>query len=84
MIKPRSDLAIENADGELIVLDKAAGAVHQLNPSASFVWNCLGDGLSVDEIALMFSRAFDIDSATALSDVQAALAEFESLELLVD
>jgi len=27
-MKPRPDLAIENADGELIVLDKAAGKVH--------------------------------------------------------
>jgi hypothetical protein len=33
----RTDLAIEEADGELIVLDKPAGKVHQLNASASFI-----------------------------------------------
>ena len=83
-MKPRPDLAIENVDGELIVLDKAAGKVHQLNLSASFVWNCLSDGLAIDEIALMLSEAFDLEPETALSDVQAALAQFEGLALVVE
>ena len=83
-MKPRPDLATENVDGELIILDKAAGKVHQLNSSASFVWNCLSDGLAVDEIALMFSEAFDVEPETALSDVQAALAQFEGLALVVE
>ena len=83
-MKPRPDLAIENADGELIILDKAAGKVHQLNSSASFVWNCLSDGLAIDEIALMLSEAFDIEPETARSDVQAALAQFEGLALVVE
>lgn len=83
-MKPRLDLAIENADGELIVLDKVAGKVHQLNSSASFVWNCLGDGHAIDEITLMFSKEFDVEPATARSDVKAALAEFDSLALIVE
>ena len=83
-MKPRPDLAIENADGELIILDKAAGKVHQLNSSASFVWSCLSDGLAIDEIALMLSEAFDVEPETALSDVQAALAQFEGLALVVE
>ena len=70
-MKPRPDLAIENADGELIVLDKVAGKVHQLNSSASFVWNCLSDGLAIDEIAHMLAEAFDVEPETALSDVEA-------------
>ena len=83
-MKPRTDLAIENVDGELIVLDKTAGKVHQLNASASFVWGCLNDGLAIDEIALMLSEACDIDPETALSDVHAVLAQFEGLALVVE
>ena len=83
-MKPRPDLAIENADGELIVLDKSAGKVHQLNSTASFVWTCLSDGLAVDEIALMLSEAFDVEQEAALSDVQAALTQFEGLALVVE
>ncbi len=84
MMKPRPDLAVEDVDGELIVLDKAAGKVHQLNSSASFIWTCLSDGLGIDQIVLMFSEEFDVEPATALTDVQTALAEFESLALVVE
>ena len=81
-MKPRPDLAIENADGELIVLDKAAGKVHQLNSSASFVWTGLGEGLAIEEIAHQLSEAFDIEPETALSDVRAACSQFEGLALV--
>ena len=83
-MKPRTDLAIEEADGELIVLDKTAGKVHQLNSSASFVWTCLSEGLAIDEIAFELSKAFDIEPETALSDVQATLAQFEGLALVIE
>ena len=83
-MKPRPDLAIENADGEFIVLDKAPSKVHQLNSSASFVWYCLSDGLSIDEIAHMLSETFDVEQEAALFDVQAALAQFEDLALVVE
>ena len=83
-MKPRPDLAIENAYGELIVLDKAAGQVHQLNSSASFVWTCLSEGLAIDEIALELSEAFDIEPETALSDVRRTIEQFEELALTVE
>ena len=83
-MKPRPDLAIKNTDGELIVLHKAAGRVHQLNSSASFVWSCLSDGLDIDEIAQMLSEAFDIEPQTALADVKDVLAQFEGLALVVE
>ena len=83
-MKTRSDLAIEDADGELIILDKVAGKVHQLNSSASFVWKCLGDGLATDEIAVMLSEAFDVEPESALSDVRAAIVSFEDLALVVE
>lgn len=83
-MKPRSDLAIENVDGELVVLDKAAGKVHQLNSSASFVWTCLSEGLAMDEIALELSATFDIEPESALTDVRAALAQLKGLKLVVE
>jgi hypothetical protein len=81
-MKPRPDLAIENVDGELVVLDKAAGKVHQLNPSASFVWSCLSDGLDTREIAVGLAEAYGIEPQNALADVQATLAQFEGLSLV--
>ena len=84
MIKPRPDLAIENVDGELIVLDKAASKVHQLNTSASFIWTCLSDGLDINETVILFSEVFDVEPAPALSDVQTTLAAFANLALVVE
>jgi hypothetical protein len=82
ILKPRPDLVIEIADGELIILDKAAGKVHQLNSSASFVWQCISDGLGAEEIALQLSETFDIERENALADVRAAVAQFEALALI--
>lgn len=82
ILKPRPDLAIEIADGELIILDKAAGKVHQLNSSASFIWQCINDGLGTEEIALQLSEAYGIERQTALVDVRAAVAQFEALALV--
>ena len=83
-MKPRPDLAIENVDGELIVLDKKAGKVHRFNSSASFVWSCLSDGLAPQEMALLLSEAFDIELDAALSDVKSAISQFEGLALVVE
>jgi len=41
-------------------------------------------GHAIDEIALMFSEAFDVEPETAQSDVQDALAQFEDLALIVE
>lgn len=83
-MKPRSDLAVENADGELIVLDKVAGKVHQLNSSASFVWNCLDDGVAVSDIAQMLAEECDIERQTALEDVEKVIAQLKDLALIVE
>jgi hypothetical protein len=83
-MKLRPDLATEMVDGEMIVLDKAAGQIHQLNSSASFIWGCLVDGHGPDEMALTLSDAFDISQEAALSDVSAAIEELRRLDLVVD
>jgi hypothetical protein len=84
ILKQRPDLAIEDADGELIILDKTAGKVHQLNLTASFVWNCMSEGLAIDEIARKLAEAFDIEQESALSDVRAAIVSFKDLALVIE
>ncbi len=81
-MKVRSDLVVENAEGELIVLDKDGGKVHQLNQSAALIWSSLGEGLGTDEIAKLLTDAFEVEHERAISDVQAAVAQFTELGLL--
>jgi hypothetical protein len=80
----RTDLAIEEADGELIVLDKPAGKVHQLNASASFICYCLNEGLSMEQIFDEVSRTFKIELGAAKSDVDTAVAQLIGLGLIVE
>jgi len=84
ILKPRADLAIEIIDDELVVLDKEAGEVHQFNASASLVWHSLAEGLTGDEIAVRLSKTFGVELGVATSDVEKIIAQFESLELIVE
>lgn len=81
-MKPRTDLVAENADGELIVLDKDGGEVHQLNQSAAMIWSSLGEGMSSNEIAELLTDTFDIEHERAVVDVKAAVEQFIKLGLL--
>ena len=83
-MKLRNDVVVENADGELIVLDKDGGKVHQLNQSAALIWSGLSEGLGTDEIAVKLTSAFDVEQDRADSDVRAAIAQFAELGLLED
>lgn len=81
-MRPRTDLVVENADGELIVLDKDGGEVHQLNQSATLIWGALADGMEIGEIARLLTDAFDVEQEMAISDVQTTIQRFSELGLL--
>ena len=83
-MKPRSDLTIEESDGELIVLDKDGGEVHQLNQSAALVWHGLIEGLGTDEIAELLTSAFDVDQKNAITDVKTTITQLRDMDHLFD
>ena len=81
---PRADVLVREIDGELVILDRTRGLVHQLNDTASFVWQrCNGDR-SVREIATDVAATFDVSVETAQRDVGATLEQLVELSLLVD
>ncbi len=73
-------------EGELVILDQARYKIHQLNPAASEVWRSIESADSVDSAAAVAAilEAFDIDEATAATDVEQALRQFVELKLLVE
>ena len=48
---PRADLSTRIVEGEVVILDKRTGRIHQLNSTASFVWNRLDDRTTLAAIA---------------------------------
>ena len=69
-------------DGEVLILDCRAELIHQLNPTASFIWQQAQVGASVEEIARALAEQYDVDLETAHRDAVATLARLEELNLV--
>ena len=78
----RLDLASRSIDGETVILNREAGVLHQLNTTASFIWNCCDGTCGVDDIVERLANVYDIDCATGRRDVSQVLMELRKLNLL--
>ena len=82
--------SIEHADftisrevnGEMLVLDGRAELIHQLNPTASFIWQQAQSGSRAGEIAAALADQYDVDLETAHRDVATTLARLKELNLV--
>ena len=80
--RPRTDLAVECIDDDLIVLDKKNGQIHQLNSTACMVWKGIAAGSSWRTIAMSLVERFDVSTDTAKQDVEKLVDQFRTLKLL--
>lgn len=86
MFRPRrrEDVASRLVDGEMVVLDRQRGFVHQLNKTATFIWErCDGEHTAAD-IAGSLCENFAVDRSTALNDTIQAMDELRKLALVKD
>ena len=80
----RADLKTRLVDGELVVLDRDGEMVHQLNQTASYIWErCDGESTAA-KIAGEICHDFEIEYSAALIDVLNTIEQFEKLKLLND
>jgi Coenzyme PQQ synthesis protein D (PqqD) len=78
-----SDLTISReVNGEMLVLDGRAELIHQLNPTATFVWQQAHSGSAAADIAAALAEQYDVDFETAQRDVAATLARLRELNLV--
>ena len=78
----RPDVTYRTIDGETVILNRQEGHLHQLNPTATFIWNCCDGILKIDEIAERLANAYEIDSITGRQDVEGIVTKLRSLNLL--
>jgi hypothetical protein len=78
----RLDLLCRSIEGEAVILNDAAGVLHRLNPTASFIWECCDGTSSVDDIVARLANAYDVDLTTCEKDVSEIVIKLESLNLL--
>ena len=78
-----SDFAISReVNGETLLLDGRAKLIHQLNPTASFIWQQARSGSEAGEIAAALATQYDVEPETAHRDVTATLAQLTELNLV--
>ena len=80
----RPDLSVRAVEGEVLVLDRAANQVHQLNVTAGFVWQHCDGQRTAAQIADALTRTFEVDAQTAQEAVRTSLHRFAELGLLDD
>jgi len=80
--KTRPDLEVRTVDDEKVILDRDGEHIHQLNSTASFVWDRCDGSREISAIAQELADAFGVDSDLTLNDVSEIVLQFSQLELL--
>lgn len=75
-------LTVRELEDGLVVLDIRANRIHQLNPTASFIWEECDTAGSVGEIAERVATAFSVKPADIQADVERTIGDLLAAELL--
>jgi hypothetical protein len=65
-----------------VVLDPVAKAYFALNESGEILWKALEGGASAEQLVAALCREFEVDAASAESDVERWIAELGAAELI--
>jgi hypothetical protein len=80
----QESVMVREVDGELLLLDTSSNRIHQLNRTASFIYQRCEDVRSPQELAAELAVEFDVEEVQALNDVTKTLHTLRSLELVND
>lgn len=80
--KRRASLSWRTIDGETLILNREEGRLHQLNSTASFIWDCCDGNSNVAEITERLVGVYDVDARTAHKDVEEVLLSLRNSKLL--
>ena len=80
--RQRAGLKSRLVDGEMVVLDQDGALVHQLNRTATYIWERCNGQHAPAEIAAELCQVFEVDPKTALKDVFDAIRQLQDLRLL--
>ncbi len=80
--KRRSEVSVRAVGNELVVLDRTANRIHQLNSTARFIWNRCDGQRAVRDIADELAASFEVEPDTASESVTTLVRQFSKLGLL--
>jgi len=79
---PNPLLAWREIDGAIVIISPEDSVVHELNPTASFIWKQLNSNHSTGEIAQQLADEFEVSRETALADTKELLESLAGMRLL--
>jgi len=82
-VRRRDDLILRRVQRELLLLDAESNQIHQLNETASFIWDNWEQNPNAVEIANLLAQEFDVREHMALNDVSTMISRLRELNLLV-
>jgi len=80
--KRRSDVRVRLVEGETVILDRQAGRIHQLNRTASYIWERCDGQSTLEDLSAQLLQAFDVDAQVAADDMAAMVGQLRTLHLL--
>jgi len=82
-VKRRDGLILRKLQQDLLLLDTEFNQIHQLNETASFIWDNWEQVPDPVEIARLLAQKFDVEEQVVLNDVSAIVGRLQELNLLV-
>jgi Coenzyme PQQ synthesis protein D (PqqD) len=76
-------LAWRMIEGEVVVISPEDSSVHELNDTASFIWNAMNGERTSAEIAALLSEEYDVLPEVALAHTQELIASLQEKKLLL-
>jgi hypothetical protein len=78
----RSDLVYRKVEAETVILNRNESVLHQLNETASLIWDCCDGTHSIGGIAGRLAAEYDVDAGISRNDVERVVSDLKKLNLL--
>lgn len=78
----RPRISSREVEDETVIIDKYTGEIHQLNATASFIWDALDGSTSLTDIVQNYATNFNIEINQADLDVRAVIESLVNLGIL--
>ena len=82
-VKRREGLILRKVQQDLLLLDTEFNQIHQLNETASFIWENWEQVPDPVGIARLLAQKFDVEEQVVSNDVSAIVGRLQELNLLV-
>jgi len=80
--RARTDLAVVELEGEAVIYDPVSDELHQLNPTATIVFNCFDGMGTIMEIAEDIAGAMGVPAEEVEKGVRALYKDFRERSLI--